>query len=117
MSMRSFVLFPLLGLLGACASTGGSRIMAPGSDQATSVDAVAAAIVVVSARAGAQTQYLPDLAHAGPAIGSGLAARSDLREGAVALADLLVDLAVRDAFADTNDHGAGELVLKIVFSS
>ena len=45
MSMRSFVLFPLLGLLGACASTGGSRIMAPGSDQATSVDAVAAAIV------------------------------------------------------------------------
>ena len=44
MSMRSIFALCLLGLLGACASTG-SRIVVPGSDQPATVDAVAAAVV------------------------------------------------------------------------
>ena len=42
--MRSIFALCLLGLLGACASTG-SRIVVPGSDQPATVDAVAAAVV------------------------------------------------------------------------
>ncbi|MGC6487172.1 MAG: ChaN family lipoprotein [Planctomycetota bacterium] len=42
--MRSNLALCLLGLLGACASTG-SRIIVPGSDQPAAVDAVAAAVV------------------------------------------------------------------------
>lgn len=45
MTMRSFVLLSLLAMLGACASTSGSRIVAPGSDVAISVEDVAAALV------------------------------------------------------------------------
>lgn len=44
MSMRPNFALCLLGLLGACASTG-SRIVVPGSDQPASVEAVAAAVV------------------------------------------------------------------------
>ena len=44
MSMRPNFALCLLGLLGACASTG-SRIVVPGSDQPATVDAVAAAVV------------------------------------------------------------------------
>jgi hypothetical protein len=68
------------------------------------------------ARAGAED--LPNLLDARAAIRARLAARSDLREGAVTLANLFVELAVGDAFADADEHGGSFLLeLIIVFSS
>ena len=73
---------------------------------------------VVTSGAHPRPENLPDLLHARPAIRARLAAVSDLREGAVTLANLLVELAIRNPFADAHDHGEGRLLeLIIVFSS
>jgi hypothetical protein len=61
---------------------------------------------------------LADLLNAGATIGASLTPCSNLSESSMALADLFVDLAIGDAFADTDEHGGRFLLeLIIVFSA
>jgi hypothetical protein len=63
-------------------------------------------------------EHLADLPDAALAVRASLAAVLNLPHRARATADLFGDAAVRDAFADADEHGGGLMsVLKVVFNS
>jgi hypothetical protein len=56
-------------------------------------------------RVGVGRQHLPDLPNTGLAVCTGLAAGLDLPDGARPTSDFFRDAAVRDTFANTDEHG------------
>ncbi len=73
---------------------------------------------LVVTHASTRTEDLADLLDARATIRAGLTPCPNLRERSMPLANFFVELAIRDAFADADEHGGGGLLeLIIVFST
>ena len=72
-------------------------------DRCAQADLLCGAVVTRCAHACAEN--LPDLLDTRATIRTRLAPASNLRQGAMTLANLLMELAIRDAFADADEHG------------